>query len=633
MDRQYYDIINSIYKSLYEKQLPYDKYINLANRFNINIIPSNISRLKEYLINQSQQELLSKNIFMLNDNTVTYNNIPNKIETQSLLILSIFRNIEKNFIYISEFIDQVKSRFKEIDYYILTNNNTDKTEELLKKYMKTRPYVHCFFEEDREDQYHFGHKNIYLAQLRNQCYITAKNASNTDKYDYLVILDSKILSHIDINSFISSFSLEEKWDIICANRTFKKSYFHEDVYSLRLLDDPLDITQKFTTIEKYYDKTHLWINKFYAFNTWYKVQSGFGGMMIIDKKVFKLFDLWNENLSTYESEHISLCTKFKNIYINPNLNFESDVCVEGILYSDPYIFIPRDAGFFSVFNYLIGSIKTGSRFYPYYNKQKILEKNKIIDHFCYLDNNVENSWFSYFEPIEYYVGDATHNSDAILIFNNTQGEIASNEFKIPNETYKLYNSPEFKLWRIETNKYYKKFIKPKKTILERVDLQVSKFNTPIIAVLYRHPAHMCESSKIILFEDYFKKIDEILDTTPDAQIYLTTDTDLAIGSFTLKYADKLLYDKSCGRSSTDNIIKWAYARNQNARINDIGFVNNIGYEYHNECVKNNIDQIKHAEDIIANTLIMSSCKWFIYPESNISLAISYINPEIEMVPV
>lgn len=632
MDKQYYDIINSIYVSLYEKPLPYDKFIILSNQFNINRIPSNIPRLKEYLINQNKKELLAKNIFMLNDNTVIYNNIPNKIETQSLLVLSIFSNIEKNFIYISEFIDDLKSRFKELDYYILTNNNTDKTEELLKEYIKTRPYIQCFFEEDRQNQY-FGHKNIYLAQLRNQCYVKAKNATNTDKYDYLVILDSKISSHIDVNSFISSFNLEEKWDIICANRTFIKSYYHEDVYSLRLLDDPLDITQKFTNIEKYYDKTQLWINKFYSFNTWYKVQAGFGGMMIIDKKVFKLFSLWNENLSTYESEHVSLCTKFKNVYINPNLNFESTVCVEGILYSDPYIFIPRDAGFFSVLNYLIGSIKTGSRVYPYYNKQKILEKNKIIEHFCYLDNNVENSWFSYFEPIEYYAGDTTNVSDAILIFNNTQGEIASNEFKIPNETNKLYNDPEFKLWRIETNKYYKKFIKPTKNILDRVELQVSEFKTPMIAVLYRHPAHMCESNKTILFEDYFKKIDEILDTTPDAQIYLTTDTDLAIGSFTLKYADKLLYDKSCGRSSTDNIIKWAFARNQNAKINDIGFVDNIGYEYHNECAKNNIDQIKHAEDIIANTLIMSNCKWYIYPESNISLAISYINPEIEMIPV
>lgn len=630
MDKQYYDIINNIYTSLYEIPLPYDKFINLAHRFNINRMPSNISRLKDYLINQSQQELLYKNIFMMNDNTVNYNNILNKIETKNILILSIFRNIERNFLYISEFIDQVKSIFKEIDYYILTNNNTDNTEELLKEYMKTRPYVHCFFEEDSN---HFGNKNEYLAQLRNECYIKSKNISNTDKYDYLVILDSNITSHIDINSFTSSFSLEEKWDIICANRTFKKSYYHEDVYSLRLLDDPIDITKKFTTIEKYHNKNHLWINKFYAFNTWYKVQSGFGGMMIIDKKAFKLLSLWNENLGKYESEHVSLCTKFKNIYINPNLNFESNTYVEGILYKDPYIFIPRDAGFFSVFNYLIGSMKTGSRIYPYYNKQKILEKNNIINHFCYLDNNVDNSWFSYFEPVKYYTGDTNHNSNAILIFNNTLGEIASDEFKIPDETYKLYNNQEFKLWRIEMNKYYKKFIKPKRSILERVELEVSKFNTDIIAVLYRHPAHMCESSKIILFEDYFRKIDEILDTTPDAHIYLTTDTDLAIGSFTLKYNDKLLYDKSCGRSSVDNIIKWAYARKQNAKIDDIGFINNIGYEYHNECIKNNIDQIKHAEDIIANTLIMSSCKWFIYPESNISLAISYINPEIEMIPV
>lgn len=626
MDKQYYDIINNIYTNLYKKPIVYDNFINLMNRFNIIKNPSNIQRLKEYLITENQKDVLANNIFMLNDNNILCNKIekPSKI---NLLILSIFRNIEKNFIYISEFIDNLKLRFKDIDYYILTNNNTDNTEELLKEYLKTRPYIHCFFEEDYQ---HFGNKNIYLAKLRNQCYIKSKN---TNKYDYIVILDSNITSHIDINSFISSFNLVEKWDIICANRTFKKSYYHQDVYSLRLLEEDLDITKKFTNIEKYYEKTQLWINKFYGFNTWYKVQSAFGGLMIINKKAFKLSTLWNEDLNKYESEHISLCTKFKNIYINPNLNFESDICVEGILYLNPYIFIPRDAGFFSVLNYLIGSIKTGSRIYPYYNKQKILEKNKSLDHFCYLDDNVENSWFCYFEPIEYYAEDKTHNSDAILIYNNIQGEIAANEFKIPNETYKLYNNPEFKLWRIEMNKYYNKFIKPKKNILDKVDLQVSQFKTDMIAVLYRHPAHMCESVKIILFEDYFRKIDEILYTTPDAHIYLTTDTDLAIGAFILKYGDKLLYDKSSGRSSIDNIIKWAVARNQTAKINAIGFVNNIGYEYHNECIKNNIDQIKHAEDIITNTLIMSRCKWFLYPESNISLAISYINPKIEMIPI
>jgi hypothetical protein len=418
--------------------------------------------------------------------------------------------------------------------------------------------------------------------------------------------------------------------------TFKKSSYHQDIFSLRLLTDDLDITTKYKYIEKFYGKSILsslsslyWIDKLYCFNSFYKVQSAFSGIMIINKKVFKLKQLWNDNLGPYESEHVSLCTKFANVYINSNMNFQYDINIEGILYNEPYIFIPRDAGFFSVFNYLIGSILTGSRIYPYYNKHKILEKNKQLKHFSYLDDNIENSWFDFFKPIKYYDTDITHESNEIKLYNLTIGEYAEDEFKYPYKTRELYNLPNFKEWRIEVNKYFKKYIKPTQEIIDRSDIIISKFqNKNIIGVLVRHPAHNIEEDTPILFKNYFDKIDVILSEYPEALIYLVTDIDMALGAFMLKYNTKLLYDDNSQRLSHDNIIEWGHNKTK-GNTDNIGFVNGIGYELQNVNISNMNTQ--NGKDMVTNVIVLSKCKWFIYPNSNISLAVSYFGPDVEMI--
>lgn len=635
MERQYLSILNTIHQEVVGKPIDTDTYNVFVKSLRVDRSPANIARIKESLIIQKinlEKSLTSpenRTISLLHDETITLNKIQDTTE-KKLLCIAIIKNAEKTFGYITDFIEAIKPYFAKVNFYFLTNNNIDNTEKVLTDYIQSTEndsvfgtFANDFIPKD---------KTQYLATLRNKCYTDARQRF-TEEHDYLVVIDSNISSALNVQGFMTSFALNREWDIICGNRTFQKSPYHQDVYSLRFLNESLNLLERYKYLEKFYGESLYWVDKFYSFETWQRVQSAFGGILICNKKVFKLTSLWNETPGQYESEHVSLCTKFINVYVNPLLNHQSDINVEGILYHDPYIFIPRDAGFFSVFNYLIGSITNGYRVYPYYNKSKCLEKNKFINHFSYLDDSIENSWFKYFEPIQYFADDNTHSTQSILLYNTTQGEYAPNEFKYPSETMKIFKHESFVKWRIEVNKYFVKYIKPLNVIRERVIELKKKFNgcKNVIGILYRHPAHNCENKRTILFQDYFDKIDDILSKNSDAIIYLTTDTDLGIGAFISRYGDKVIYDERSGRTSFDNIIKWAMARGT-GKIDSIGFINDTGYEYHNECC-NKIDQVKHGQDILTNTYVLSSCKWFIYPQSNISLAISYMNPEIEMISV
>jgi hypothetical protein len=625
MDRQYYNILNSIYQEVFSEPIDTETYNVLIKSVRVDRSAGNLARIKETLKNQKdnfEKSLVSQENREINIINNSENNVLTKeldISNKKVLILSLIRNVEKSLKYIIDFKNNLECYFEKVNFYYITNNNTDNTVDLLKS---TDLVGEIIFDEK------YKSKNQYLASLRNKCYTNALKKYDNEDYDYLVILDTKMTSPINIDSFLDTFKFNNDWDIICGNQTFLKSNYHKDILSLRLLSDDLDITKKYKFLYKFYGESLYWIDKFYNISSWEKVQSAFGGIMILNKKVFKLKSLYNEVLDSYETEHVSLCTKFKNVYINPLLNFQSNINIEGILYNTPYTFIPRDAGFFSVFNYLIGSIINGSRVYPYLNKHKLLEKNKVLNHFSYLDTTVDNSWFNFFEPIKYYIDDDTHNSENIHLYHQTQGEYASSEFKYPYETINLYKSDNFNIWRYNVNNYYKQYIKPRSDILERSKNIINSLSSPdIIGVLVRHPAHNCEQSKTILFEDYYNKIDELLINNNTAIIYLTTDNDFALSAFKHRYNDKLYYDIDSGRSSCDDILNWAMARGT-GKIDSIGFINNKGYEYHNKEI---IDQTKHGKDIITNVLVLASCKWFIYPPSNISLAVSYINPDINMI--
>lgn len=301
------------------------------------------------------------------------------------------------------------------------------------------------------------------------------------------------------------------------------------------------------------------------------------------------------------------------------------------IHKNPYTFVPRDAGFFSVFNFLVGSITTGVRIYPFFNKEEFLRLNNgINEHFCYWTEN-DNCWFDYFEPIKFSDDDTSHTDERYKQFQRDRGENGPVEFRIPKDTHKLIqDTSRFQEWRKNTHKFYTKYIKLKPEILDIVDKfwDASISSTKVIGVHYRHPSHFIESGKIYL-EQYFDKIDTILVSQPDAQIFLATDSNFGIYAFKEKYGDKIFFIENIERLSMSEFLHWCFSLAEGV-VDGVGFINGKGFELHHKRV-NISNNYKMTVDLLCEVLCLSRCDYLVHTTSNVALSISYINPGLELI--
>ncbi len=580
------------------------------------------------------------------DDNIRLKTYPTAPHNKKILVMGLITNIQPHFKNLDHFYKQISSMFSVCNFFYLTNNNHDDTIPLLNKWKNDYPdKVDGLTIPDEtlnvRTNSTIGNRVRKLAHYRNLLVKNAKKRFGTD-FDYMLMMDTDIICEITKESFLSCFKLDQDFDIIAANGTFFNSSYHYDVFALRWLGQPNDITQIYPDFHKYYGMNTKWIKCLYNIHSWKKVKSAWGGMQLMNKNVL-LYDgdLYDENAPLEQCEHVSLCNKFNNIFINPFLTFETSHNAEGCIYDKPYAFIPRDAGFFSVFNFFIGSLMSGARIYPLWVLDEFMNFNKNKpQHFCYFGNyQSKNVWFEYFQPLQFFKDDKTSFDIKLLqSYSKTQGETAPQEFRIPSFTNELL-SHQNTTWRKKVHKVFKYHIKLNPSLSKTIDDTwfnlFKKNDQDIIGVHFRHPSHCCEQGHIFLV-DYFQKIDHIISQNPDKNIliYLATDTDFGIYAFIDKYgSDRVRYDKNIKRTSMDNLLAWAFARG-NAKTDNVGFINNKGYELQHETSASSIGgNIKMGIDVLVDVFCLCRCKWFIHTLSNLSLAVSYINPELDMIKV
>ena len=310
--------------------------------------------------------------------------------------------------------------------------------------------------------------------------------------------------------------------------------------------------------------------------------------------------------------------------------------IEGQMYGRPILFLPRDAGFFSVFNFLIGTMGRGIRAYPYFNKELFLKNRGTNKQFCYWTDK-ENSWFDFFEPISYYEKDTEHTDKNFLSYSISSGEDAPEEFKTPRVFKKLLQSDNklSQSWRQNTHNVYDQYIKFQPHILKTsTDIFTDMFERDsfVIGLHYRHPSHSVESGEIFI-QQYYNVIDNILLQQPNAKIFLATDTEFGLMVFTHKYGDRIKYIKETTRLPIDNILEWAYALNNIGKSDTVGLIKGRGYELHQNNIHNNpnFNYREMTNALLYEILCLSKCNMLINSTSNMSLALSYINPNIPII--
>ena len=308
---------------------------------------------------------------------------------------------------------------------------------------------------------------------------------------------------------------------------------------------------------------------------------------------------------------------------------------------EPMIFIPRDAGFFSVFNYYIGLIYIGIKAYPLYNRQLFLTHNGDLNkHFCYWTQE-ENAWMSYLSPIVFHEGDDTHVNimNSISQMKITKGEQTPCEIRNPYFTKLLMTKKElWEIWRYRMNTVYTRYIHFSDKLSSRVDTfwnaNVNKEKEYVIGIHYRHPSHHVESGRIYP-SDYYQEVKKITTLLPDkdkdVKIFIASDNDLGIMAF--NYYFDCFYMSDVERCSLDSVLEWAFARGDGGKSDAVDFIDGVGYQYHyQKCANNDYDE-KHGADVICETLALSRCDYVVHGISNIALAVSYINPHVIMHPI
>ena len=177
---------------------------------------------------------------------------------------------------------------------------------------------------------------------------------------------------------------------------------------------------------------------------------------------------------------------------------------------------------------------------------------------------------------------------------------------------------------------YSKYIK----FVDSIEISSNKtlvHDTDYIGVHYRHPSHFAESGRVYL-QQYFDQIDQIdTETGTRRPIFLASDNKFGIAAFKDRYGSRINYLTYVERVDFDGFLEWAFALGQN-KADHVGFIAGKGYELHHKQSQNlDFSKMKKAtEDLLIEVRTLSRCKYLIHTLSNISTAISYMNPNIEM---
>lgn len=572
-----------------------------------------------------------------------------KHKTAKILVLSIIKNCASSFSKIKTFIEDLQSKTEQTCFYYYTNNNLDRTVSLLTDWSKTNTKVSGKNINDEEIHTILHNKKIgnrihKFAEYRQQCLLEAINHFGND-FDYLIVFDSDLYSDIPVNNLLMSMNLEEDWSVISGNMTYNNSGYHYDQLALRLFNDDIDITKIYPHFNKFYGFSPKWLHKLYIFNDVVEVRSAFGGLSIY--KFNEILDAMNHHHNLYDlsnypegtCEHISLSDKLPNKkFISSLISYSTKNSLERIVVDPTKVFIPRDAGFFSVFNFYIGSLTRGLRLYPIFNKEIFMKLHKTNAHFSYWTEQF-NCWFDYFDPVSFYDNDNTHLNidtiDKVYQYKITVGEIAPKEFTHPaTSELIMHDKHNFPIWRKYVHSIYSQYVKFNQNILDEVNNYWNNHITQnnVIGVHYRHPSHSCESGNVYLSQ-YFDKIDTLLETNPNTDIFLASDNMFGILAFKDRYGNKIKYIEDINRLDMDNFLAWSYELAKGKKADVVGMINGKGFELQHIAASNNTGSKKMTTDLFKEVLCLSKCNYLIHTVSNIPLAISYMNPNIEMIMI
>lgn len=302
----------------------------------------------------------------------------------------------------------------------------------------------------------------------------------------------------------------------------------------------------------------------------------------------------------------------------------------------------HDGGYYSLFNCffsnLVWNLKESECGWtlPDWDVNRFIARQGTlrVGSFCYGAPSDGNFWTKLYDPLFGFSEDEM-NSESVLYERSRVENPPWNAHREPLLThvnaFRLYQTPDFYRWRRWYNRVYQDHIR----LNPKLSSEIKAFSERnfgdrfVVAAHVRHPSHLIEQpGKQVAATDYY--IDEVRnqlarrghrEMDDSWRVFLATDQEHVTKRFVDSFGDRVSFftDVRRTKAEEDSAYSAGSAETQGHQVQHI--------------VASNVQNwsTRMAEEIIRDATVMAACNVLIHIVSNVSTAVSYINPEIELV--
>jgi len=309
------------------------------------------------------------------------------------------------------------------------------------------------------------------------------------------------------------------------------------------------------------------------------------------------------------------------------------------------ICLAYDGGFFSIFNAFMSHLVWQQReerchaVYPDWDVDRLVERigDERVMSFCYGQPGDGNLWLHLFQPL-FGSSDAEMNDPEFLYRHASEPETRHNQHREPLMTYvhadRLYKTQEFAAWRRHYHRVFQQHVHLRAPLRAEVDLFAERhLSRPfMVAAHVRHPSHTVEQPGAVIAHDdayvaaiyaavYARGLDP---AGPDWGVFLATDQDKVVHRFKAEFGDRLACYSDVRRTQAA----------EDAAFNKLSpqEKNREGHQLQHLVAADRANwSVRMAWEVVRDTYTMARCHTLLHVVSNVSTAVAYMNPNLEMI--
>ena len=276
--------------------------------------------------------------------------------------------------------------------------------------------------------------------------------------------------------------------------------------------------------------------------------------------------------------------------------------------------------------------------YPDWDVDRLVQRlgsSRVIS-FCYGQPGDGNLWLHYSSPIRQH---RQEMDDAAFLYRHaSEPEFRHNEIREPLMTYvhayRLYKTQEFGSWRRQYNRIFNKHVQLRPHLKAEVDNFAQQYlaRRCIVAAHVRHPSHTLEQPESVIAHDeaYISAIYEAVSARgidisgPDWGVFLATDQDKVVRRFRAEFGERLaFYDDVRRVSAAEDVAFNALSEEEKHRD---------GHQLQHLVAADRLNwSVRMAWEVVRDAYTMARCHTLLHVVSNVSTAVAYMNPELELI--